>query len=371
MPTSPTTSTTPTSLSVESPPERAQPLRARLRFLSPSAIAVTLALVAPLIAGATLAIVASSRSPLESAAEVAALVGVVESAERTDDVQVAVAVVFAPTPSIAVSTSGTVTAVSFSVGDEIATGTRLVAVDDRDVVAYTSDAPLYRDLARGATGRDVSTAQTLLAELGFDPGAVNATVGSATERAIIAFNKDHGYGSRNTVLSLGSLSWVGTTPVTVAEAKVVLGASVAPGSVLFTGLSLPTAIVVTETPGVARGVPLQLVLGDITAAYERGSGLITDADAVAAVAGVIGTATDRLATLRRVEPLVVGTVPAASIVTDSNGVSCMFSGVEGQPIAVEPLGGSLGTVDLTADLIGRSVLFNPRDVRSDLRCAVD
>lgn len=347
-----------------------QSLRDRTRRFTPAALAVAAVLIAPLVAGAALAVVAAAQSPLESADEVAPLNGIVERAERADDVQVPIAVEFAPTPVAVAAGSGVITVVSFIPGDRIETGTRLIAIDDRDVVAYISEAPLYRDLTRGAKGRDVSTAQTLLAQLGFDPGPANGTVGSATERAIVAFNGAHGFGARNAVLALSSLSWVGTEAVVVAEATATLGTVVAPGSVLFKGVATATAITVREPPAVTDAA-LQLVVGDIVATYEQGRGRVTDPAAVAAVAAIVGTATDRLATLRRADPLVVGTVPAASVVTDRTGASCVFPDAQGKPIAIEPLGGSLGTVDVDAALIGRSVLLNPRDVRSDLGCAVN
>jgi len=63
------------------------------------AIAVTIALLAPLIAGTALVIRAASQSPLESAADVAPLVGAVERAERFREAQAATAVEPAATAS--------------------------------------------------------------------------------------------------------------------------------------------------------------------------------------------------------------------------------------------------------------------------------
>jgi peptidoglycan hydrolase-like protein with peptidoglycan-binding domain len=342
----------------------------RIRSYAPAAIAVAAVLLAPLVAGAALAVVTASQSPLESAKRTAPLIGMVESAEVTDDVQVSIAVVFAATPVAVVASSGVVTAVGFAAGDEITTGTRLVSIDDRDVIAYASNAPLYRDLARGAKGRDVSTAQTLLAELGFNPGPATGTIGTQTERAIAAFNAAHGYGTRNSVLSLATLSWIGAEPVTVAVVRAIAGSIVGPGSVLFDGVAAATAIKVTEPPGFTSDSPLTLAVGDLEAAYDAGSGVISDETGVGGIAAIIGSATDRLGTLRRSEPIVVGAVPASAVVTDRSGATCLFSDVTGDPIVVEALGGTLGTVEIDAELIGRPVLLNPRDARSDLSCTV-
>lgn len=344
--------------------------KARIRRMAPTAVVVAAALIAPLVAGATLAIVAASQSPLESAAEAAPLIGTIESAERSEDVQVAIAVEFAPTPVVVAPTSGVVTSMHFAVGDEVSTGTRLVTINDRDLVAYSSAAPLYRDISRGETGRDVSTAQELLSALGFAPGAVDGRAGWATERAIIAFNKAHGYGPNNAVLSLGSLGWIGTGPVTVGSAKTVLGMTVSQGDAIFEGVASAVAIMVTEPPALPSDAPLELVVSGTMAAYEPGSGRISDATSVAAIAAIVGTATDRPGTLRLVDPVRVGAVPASSVVTDSTGASCIFADVEGKPLPIQPLGGSLGTVDIDASLIGEPLLLNPREVRSDLSCVV-
>ena len=60
-----------------------------------TAIAVSLALIAPLVAGGVLAVRAASQSPLESASDVAPLQGTVERAERFREAQVAIAVEYA------------------------------------------------------------------------------------------------------------------------------------------------------------------------------------------------------------------------------------------------------------------------------------
>lgn len=332
------------------------------------AIAVTIALLAPLIAGTALVIRAASQSPLESAADVAPLVGAVERAERFREAQVAIAVetadAFAPTTQA----SGVVTTLGMGPGSEVTTGAVVVTVNDANVTAYVSDSPLFRDISRGLTGRDVATAQTLLTTLGYYSGPADGKAGLGTERAIVAYNKANGYGDKNTVLSLASLTWVGPTPVTVAEPSVAVGDTVAPGDELFATTTSLAAIKVTETPNVPRDAEIQIVVGDVTAPYDPGSGRVTEPDAVAAIAAALGTATEGVGTVRLVTPQLVGTVPASAVVSDPTGATCLFTDVAGSAVIITPLGGTLGTVDLDIALAGQPVLLNPRDVRSDLTC---
>lgn len=333
------------------------------------AIAVALALLAPLVAGAALVIKASSQSPLQSAAQVAPLIGTVESAERYREAQVAIAVETADAFAPVTQASGVVTTLGIGPGSEVSTGTVVATVNDANVVAYVSDSPLYRDIMRGTSGRDVATAQTLLTTLGFYGGAADGKAGLGTERAIVAFNKANGYGDKNTVLSLASLAWVGPAPVTVAEPSIALGDSVSPGDELFSTTTSLAAIAVTETASIPRDAEVNLVVADIEVAYSVGSGRVTEPDAVAAIATALGTMTEGVAVVRLVQPQLVGTVPATAIMSDPTGATCLFPDVTGAPVLVEPLGGTLGTVDLDASLAGQPVLINPREVRSDLRCS--
>src|SRR5690554_5536840 len=105
------------------------------------AIVVVLALVAPLLAAGVWVFVASSESPLESAAEVEPLVGTVETAERYGDTNVSVAVEYADALAPSAQASGTVTALNLSAGDEVTHAHTLMAVDAKDVVAYIAEAP--------------------------------------------------------------------------------------------------------------------------------------------------------------------------------------------------------------------------------------
>ncbi|WP_430868993.1 peptidoglycan-binding domain-containing protein [Demequina aurantiaca] len=331
-------------------------------------IAVIVVLIVPLLAAGVWVFAASSESPLESAALVAPLIATVESATRTESADVAIAVVPGVAFSPSTQASGTLTEFGVEPGDKVNNKDVLMTVDAKSVLAYTSEQPLYRDVTRSATGADVKTAQQLLIDLGFLEGKADGKAGNATEQAVKAFNLEYGYGKNNPVLSRSSLVWIGESPVTVSEVNIAAGDTVSPGTEVFATTSAVAGIAVTETPSIPRDGVLELVADDITVPYVAGSEQVTDPDAVAAIAAMLGSVTESVATVRLAEPVTVGTVPSSAIVEDSNGMACMFPSVGGAAVVVVPTGGTLGTVDLDPKLISDPVLVNPREVRGDLSC---
>ncbi|RMI06912.1 peptidoglycan-binding protein [Cellulomonas triticagri] len=71
-----------------------------------------------------------------------------------------------------------------SVGDLVRSGTPLVDVADRPVIALALPFPLYRDLFAGDTGSDVRAVQEALASLGLHPGQADGVLGARTQTAI-------------------------------------------------------------------------------------------------------------------------------------------------------------------------------------------
>ena len=281
---------------------------------------------------------------------------------------VAIAVEFQDALAPASGAFGVVTDVAVSPGDVISTGTRLAGVNNQPIIAYVDAQPLWRDIARGAEGADVTAAQRLLKTFGHYSGPLDGKAGYGTEKAIKAFNRSLGLGKTNGVMALANLAWVGTEPVTVATVSVRAGDQVSGGSELFTTTASLAAIVVTETPNVPRDAAILLDVNGVVIAYVAGSGRVTDADAVAAIAASLGTATEGVGEVRLAQPLTVGTVPSSAVMSDANGTTCVFADQTSPPLPVEPQGGSLGTIELDPSLIGQPILVNPREVRTDLSC---
>jgi peptidoglycan hydrolase-like protein with peptidoglycan-binding domain len=331
-------------------------------------LVVGAALVAPLVAAGALVVHQAAQSPLQSARSIAPVVAHVERAARTDQVEVPLEVVHAQAFSAMTNASGTVTVLRVAHGTDVAAGAVLGKVDAGDLVAYASAAPLFRDLSRGAKGADVRTAQHVLAAAGLLRGPATGTVDPATVDAIVAFNAEHGWGAKNPVLARAALVWIGRGSVTVGEVGVTLGGVVSAGTVLFSTSAAPVAVTVVEPPGLTQDASWQFTVRGVVVPYQAGSGRVSDGAAVAKIAQAVGDAKQVTGTLALTEPRVVGTVPASAVVADEQGHQCLFPGVTGAPVPVQPSGGDLGTVDLDASLVGASVLVNPRDVRSDLSC---
>jgi peptidoglycan hydrolase-like protein with peptidoglycan-binding domain len=329
---------------------------------------VAVTLLAPLAALTVLGIRAASQSPLESASLPEPLIATVQSASRAHEVVVAIKVEYADPVAATMNASGVLTSVGIAPGSVVQTGTRVATVNDAQVIAYVSPTPLWRDLSRGVVGSDVAIAQRLMASLGYYSGPSDGKVGFGTEKAFKAFNAAHGYGTGNGFLSLGSLVWVGPVPVTVASVAVAAGDPATPGSDLFTAASGAAAIKVTEAASVPRDQPVSLVVGDTATPYVVGSGRVTDPAAVAAIATALGALTEGTGTIRLDTPVVVGTLPSSAVVSDEAGATCFFPDLTGASVSIEPLGGSLGTIDVDPSLVGRPILINPREVREDLSC---
>ncbi|MCJ7827015.1 MAG: peptidoglycan-binding protein [Demequinaceae bacterium] len=329
---------------------------------------VALTLIAPLIALTALAIKAANQSPLESASNPEPLIGAIEAASRDRQVAVAIKVEYADALSPTTDAYGTLTSVKIASGQTVTTGTVVATVNDARVIAYASATPLWRDLSRGTSGPDVRVGQQFLKAQGYYSGSVDGKVGYATEQAIKAFNKAQGFGSNNGVLSLSSLTWIGTGDVVVSEVMVHAGDSASPGTVLFTTTASLAAIVITETPNIPRDADVLLEVNDIVTPYVVGSGRVTEPGIVTAMASSLGLATDGTGSVYLAEPVTVGTVPSSALVVDTLGHTCFFGDTTAPGQVVQPQGGTIGAVDLDASLIGSVVLLNPREVREDLSC---
>jgi HlyD family secretion protein len=98
----------------------------------------------------------------------------------------------AVTPSIAGAGQAIVTAVRVAPGGRVASGTVVLEVSGRPLIALPGAVPAYRDLKPGATGKDVKQLQAALSGLGFHANR-SGTFDAATKRALSAFYASRGY----------------------------------------------------------------------------------------------------------------------------------------------------------------------------------
>jgi len=304
-------------------------------------------------------------SPLESARNVEATVGVVETAERTDSENSSVLYVPGANRSVSSQSSGVITELSIDVGQPVTNGSSAWSVDGVPVVAYEAAAPLFRDIKEGLSGKDVKIAQQVLADTGFLSGSIDGIAGDVTGDAIAKFNREYGYGKSNRVLGVGSLLWVPEGSGVPTSVTVRVGDSVSPGTEVYVASVEPATISVDVEPVdqqrvvTASGVSVSLPAGQTT---------VSDPEDVNALAEVVGDKQAFPATVALAEPRTVGTVPASSVVTDAQSRTCFFLDVDGPGIIIEATTGSFGVVDVDPALAGTSVVLNPRAVRMDTSC---
>lgn len=333
-----------------------------------STLGTLLVLAVPLATGTGLAVWALAQSPLQSARPSPPVVSSVADAERRHDI--ASTATFVPAGKLEVTTqsTGTITALTLAPGTAVKQGDVALEVDGAPVVAYVSDAPLYRDISDGTRGRDVRTVQKLLVDLDYlDADTdVDGTVGPATREAIRAFNKDHGRGSDATALTPGSLLWIptGTAPPHTVIARV--GDAAAPRTALYT--TERGAASITVATGSHR-TDRTLTVGGASVTLPADETTITDADDVAALREAMGEQESTAATVTDLEPQRVGAIPASAVIVDLAGSACFFPSLTGAPVPIEAAEGGFGVVDVDVSLVGTPVLVNPRTVRDDVSCA--
>ena len=107
--------------------------------------------------------------------------------------------------------AGVVTSVEVDAGEVVEPGDVLYRVGLRPVVVAVGSVPMFRDLARGASGDDVVQLQGLLAGLGFYAGEPTGTLNAATESAVRAWQDSLGLDDSG-VVAAGDVVFVPELP---------------------------------------------------------------------------------------------------------------------------------------------------------------
>jgi membrane fusion protein, macrolide-specific efflux system len=96
------------------------------------------------------------------------------------------------TSTLASPAAGTVTSVAITHGKAVRSLTKLAGVNGNAVYGIPSGYPLYRGLAEGDEGPDVTALQKALAAAGYDPGEADGDFGAGTTDAVADWQADHG-----------------------------------------------------------------------------------------------------------------------------------------------------------------------------------
>ena len=94
------------------------------------------------------------------------------------------------TSTLATPAQGTVTSVSLTEGKAVKALTKLVGIDGKAIYGIPTGYPLYRNLAEGDEGPDVTALQRALAAAGYDPGDADGEFGGETAEALADWQAD-------------------------------------------------------------------------------------------------------------------------------------------------------------------------------------
>lgn len=321
--------------------------------------AVALGVAALLTAGATVGLVlAPERAPSTVARTAPAGSATVDVATETFDDARRVNVTVERTAGLplGVRDSGLVTRSACAPGAVIESGTSPVTVDDRPVLALATSVPLWRDLAPGTRGGDVTALQDELVRLGHSlrPDGV---YGSATTAAVTALQRQAGVARPTGTLAATSVLWLPAARVTVGECAVGLAEPVGDGPFATTAAAPVSLSVAQDLTGLVPGDRVVRLGG--TVAPVDADGRVTDAallDALAASAGAgptrsgEGTA-DKDAQVEveyaLASPLEALVVPPAALYGLAGDTGCLLG--DGVPVPVRVLSSTLGTSLVVTD----------------------
>lgn len=250
---------------------------------------------------------------------------------------------------------GTVTALRVAAGQELASGSSPLDVDDVPILALHTKVPLYRDLSIGSRGADVASLQDELARLGYDIES-DGYYGWVTGAAVKDLKTRAGAVRPDGNLPLAQAVWLPTQTVTPDTWTALLGSTAAAGTGYGTVPGRLTAVAAT-LPGTLAPGARSLTLWGQTAPLEDGRAvddgfleavMQTRDYAAAAAAADPGSLT---ATIALTEPVDTLKVPPTALFGIEGDRACLQSGEEVFPVMVvgSALGASLVTVDEAPD----------------------
>lgn len=152
-------------------------------------------------------------------------------------------------------------------GTPLAAGAVTARVDLRPVVVAQGDVPMFRDLARRASGPDVVQLQALLTELGFYAGELDGVFGAGVRSAVQAWQDSMGV-EDDGVVRRGDLVFVPELPARLVVASdLEVGTPLSGGEPLLFRLAPAPVFAIRLAPEQRDVVPLD---ADVRVAYPDG-----------------------------------------------------------------------------------------------------
>lgn len=189
--------------------------------------------------------------------------GTIERRTLVDRQTVAGTLGYGPTRSVFARLAGTVSWLPAE-GSTVRPGRPIAKIDGSPIVLLRGSVPAYRSLQPGVgDGADVRQLEQALADLGYDPGVVDAAWTSATTAAVRSWQDDLGLDATGTV-ELGRVVFLPGSR-RIASREVEVGAVVGGGSSAGAGGAASSEGAATElltTTSTTRLVTLDLDAGD-------------------------------------------------------------------------------------------------------------
>lgn len=269
-----------------------------------------------------------------------------------------------PNRQVTSNATGIVTGLSCTPGQPLRSGSDFFSVNGLPVLALSTSMPLWRDLAPGATGRDVTALQAALQDLGSSVRQTGS-YDSATTKAVAAAMRDLGEAKPDGTLPLARVAWLPSTQAPVSRCPLSVGTNVTAGD--------PAAVLPEELLGARAQAPAtqlagarDLVVDGVTMPLQEDLTLAADQVQVLASTDSYRRALgsdepDTLtAAIQLRTPVHVAVVPAAGLRTGDDGGSCAMDAQTGKTLPVTVIGSQLANsyVQLPADTALRAVAVN-------------
>ncbi len=259
--------------------------------------------------------------------------------------------------------AGRVTAIAAIPGATIASGQEAIRIDGVPLMALYTEVPLWRDLAEGDKGEDVTALQTELQRLGHQV-AVTGQVDRATRSAVAAIlGGDTAADSVPESIPATEWVWLPSPEVTVAKVNAQVGQTVAENDPFLTLTGTASRAVITPIPqdalpgervidisGVTYPINDQGEISDPSALAEL---LSSSAYETAKAASEADTAIKLTAKWSLVTPQLVTPVPPAALSGAVNGTGCVS--VAGQAVPVQVVSSELGNTLVTSETMLTSI----------------
>jgi peptidoglycan hydrolase-like protein with peptidoglycan-binding domain len=163
------------------------------------------------------------------------------------------------------ATRAVVTKAPPTVGATIRSGDVVLAVSGRPMIVLEGAVPAYRDIANGASGRDVTQLQNALRDLGYHPDS-DGTASTATVHAVTDLYRHLGFEppSGGIAAAAAEVMFVPGLPGTLAAAPATLGAAADGQPVTVDTGGAVVAVSASSAQAVPAGATVQLTCLDRT-----------------------------------------------------------------------------------------------------------